>query len=624
MASQERVQGRPRVHSLQPGGQGVAVMGFGSDAQHNDRGHWFTPPWTTDSPAWQDIDQRLDENDLARRIRAVVLRLDLTELRRAYWGVGKPAFPPELMLMVVLYEMHRGQLHPGHWAKDCQMFDPVKWLAMGLQPSPSYFYSFRKRLGPQLRSWNQQTLDAALAEGQTKGDEASIDGTFVAALGSRHRLIKAKTLAQRVEALRAALAADCRAARARDQAGDTCRSWDRVVTTTTAVGVPATTDVSVEPRIEAVAAAGTSRAVARPPSWMAQTPAGRRRQLHRYRQAQDRLNELLAHHARRETHKSKPRRRSADQVRISPREPEAALGRDKLKTFRPLYDVHLASDLDTPLILDYQVHATTTDAGLFIPTVEALKQALGHEPQRALVDGIYATAANLAYGAEHGVTIYAPVDEKRAAAAVDGGAAPAKKPCQIPKEEFSWSAAEETYYCPEGHRLARTGSRVEKKEQDQEILVYQYRCPPQHCQACPKAPQCTPAPHKGRTITRSQHEDKVDALRQRMHTPEGEALYKKRGQTIEPRIGDLKAHRGLRCFASFGMALALIQVGLLVLVHNALYLTRPRKPLGEPAQSQAASLEAPCQPPATMPPATPRTWSPASAVPWPRPPNSRS
>ena len=138
---------------------------------------------------------------------------------------------------------------------------------------------------------------------------------------------------------------------------------------------------------------------------------------------------------------------------------------------------------------------------------------------------------------------------------------------------------------------------MEKKEQDQEILVYQYRCPPQHCQACPKAAQCTPAPHKGRTIARSQHEDKVEELRQRMHTPEGEALYKKRGQTIEPRIGDLKAHRGLRCFAGFGMALALIQVGLLVLVHNALCLT-PTSPTAERAGAKARRLsqDAPCQP----------------------------
>ena len=83
---------------------------------------------------------------------AAVLRLDLTELRRAYFGVGKRAFPPELMLMVVLYEMHSGQLHPGRWAKDCQFFDPIKWLAMGFEPSPAYFYSFRKRLGAHLRA----------------------------------------------------------------------------------------------------------------------------------------------------------------------------------------------------------------------------------------------------------------------------------------------------------------------------------------------------------------------------------------------------------------------------------------------------------------------------------------
>jgi hypothetical protein len=368
---------------------------------------------------------------------------------------------------------------------------------------------------------------------------------------------------------------------------------------------------------------------------MAKTPAGRRRQLHRFRQAQNRLNELLAHHAQRETHKSKRKRRRADQVRISPSEPEAALGRDKLKTFRPLYNVHLASDLDTPLILDYQVHATTTDAGLFIPTVRALKDTLGEEPKRALVDGIYATAANLAYGAEHGITIYAAVDEKTGAtavdqtpgsAAVDGRAAPAQKACQIPKDQFRWNGAEQTYYCPEGHRLVPNGCRAEKKEQDQQVLVYSYRCPPEHCLACPKAPQCTPAPQKGRTITRSEHEDKVEALRQRMQTPEGKALYKKRGQTIEPRIGDLKAHRGLRCFAGFGIVLALIQVGLLVLVHNALCLMKPRHQPQGPAHRPAPSLDTPAQPPAAippaaMPPAAPSALMPGSYAPLPRPPN---
>ncbi len=287
---------------------GVAVMGLGSDTRHHDHGHWLTPPWTTDSPAWQDIDQRLDENDLARRIRAVVLGLDLTELRRAYFGVGKRAFPPELMLMVVLYEMHSGQLHPVRWAKDCRWFDPVKWLAMGFEPSPSYFYSFRKRLGAPLRAWNQQVLDRALAEGWTKGDETSIDGTFVAALGSRHRLIKAKTLG-------ATCGDPPRGAGSRWPSGRSPSGGHRQPLRRGGhLHDPRRGHRNPGRQRRAPSGSGlgpgNSRGRVRPPYWMAKTPAGRRRQLYRYRQAQDRLNQLLTHHAQRETHKSKPKRRS--------------------------------------------------------------------------------------------------------------------------------------------------------------------------------------------------------------------------------------------------------------------------------------------------------------------------
>ena len=571
-------------------------MVFGTEANCKRQGIWRTPPWSADSRPWQDIDQRLEPNHLARQIRAFVLGLELKELRQAHLGVGKQALPPELMLMVVLYEMHRGQLHPCHWAKDCKFFEPVKWLAMGLQPSAAYFYSFRKRLGPYVKSWHEQIVNRALAEGWTKGAEASIDGTFIAALGSRHRLLKAKTLGQRLELLRQALAQDCRAARTGAPAA-AARGTDVPVATPSPAATPRLEATAAEPQAERAPAPGTRVHPARLPYWMATTSRGRGRQLHRFRQAQEHLGALLAHHAQHETRKAKRKRRRPEQVRICPSEPTAALGRDKLKTFRPLYNMQLASDLDTPLILDYGVHATTTDAGLFIPTVQALTQTLGQPPQRVLVDGIYATAANLAYCEEHGVTMYAPADDKPAPPRGDGKAAATPPASQIGKEQFRWDAAEKTYYCPEGHRLLQIGCKAEKREQDQEIQVYQYRCPPQHCQACPKAAQCTRAPHKGRTIKRSEHEDKVEALRQRMHTPDGEALYKKRGQTVEPRIGDLKAHRGLRCFAAFGLALALIQVGLLVLVHNGLYVGKARPQPPQQADQQeppaAASTHAP-------------------------------
>jgi transposase len=616
-----------------------------TDANRNGQVNWLTPPWTNHSEAWRDIDQRLGPDHLARQIHAFVLGLDLRELERSYLGVGKSALPPALMLMVVLYEMHTGQLSPCDWASACQFLDPVKWLAMGLQPSKSYCYTFRKRLGPILANFHQQIVVQALAEGWTNGKQTSIDGTFVAARGSRHRLMKAKTLTQRLQTLQQALKENGRAAR-RPAPAALLPNPSAPPAETPCVVSAAQANMPPSPSAEASGNLQPNATAAPAPYWMAKTPAGQRRQLHRYRQAQERLDELLAHHAKHETRKAKRKRRTAEQVRVCPSEPEAALGRDKLKTFRPLYNVQLVTDLDTPLILDYGVHATTTDAGLLIPTLQHLKQTLGQEPDDVLVDGIYATITNLAYGENHGVTLYAPAENRPgtgtktcpAAAADDKAATAAKtcpaaaddkagavaKTCQIAKDQFRWDAAEETYYCPQGHRLIQIGCTLEKREQEQEVKVYQYRCPAQHCTVCPKAAQCTSAPHKGRTIKRSEHEEKVEALRRRMQTPEGAALYKKRGQSVEPRIGDLKEHRGLTRFASFGLSLALIQVGLLVLIHNGLLLMKPRVQRRQKTEPGAPSVDTPAQPPTTQPGTM---WTAHEAPPLrvlPRPPTSAS
>jgi hypothetical protein len=570
--------------------QEVAVMVSGTEADRKREVIWRSPPWTEESAPWQAIERSLPADHLARRIRTFVLGLDLDELRRSYLGVGKRPFPPALLVMMILYEMHSGQLHPCRWAEDCKFADPVKWLMMGLQPSASSLYGFRQRLVPYVELWNQQLIQRALADGVTQADVVSDDGTFVAALGSRHRLLQAKTLAQRLGAVRQALAEDARAARAR-VAAPVARQQSVAAGRLAEGACPAQ-------RVAVPAGVVAERRVPSPrPYWMAKTSRGRRRQLYRYRQAQQRLDALLAQHGQRENRRAKRKRRRVEQVRICPTEPEAALGRDKLKTFRPLYNVQVISDTNTPLILGYGVHASNTDAGLFIPTMQGLNQSLGRLPKKVLVDGIYATAANLAYCDEHDVTLYAPVVDQAAGARkgpARPGAAPAK-PKQLGKEEFRWDAAAKTYYCPEGHELIQIGCQVEKRERDQEVKVYQYRCPPQHCRSCGRAAECTQAPDKGRTIKRSEHEEKVDALRQRMKTPEGEALYKKRSQSVEPRFGDLKAHRGLRCFTGFGMAMATLQVGLLVLVHNALYLLTACRVGGSGAVA-ASCPDASCQP----------------------------
>ena len=106
------------------------------------------------------------------------------------------------------------------------------------------------------------------------------------------------------------------------------------------------------------------------------------------------------------------------------------------------------------------------------------------------------------------------------------------------------------------------------------IVQFQYRCSPAHCQACPLQAQCTSNPEVGRTITRGEHDDLIEAHKARMETAEAKALYRLRKQAVELVTADLKGHRKFRRFSGRGLACARTEVGLLVLTHNLLALTK--------------------------------------------------
>ena len=158
----------------------------------------------------------------------------------------------------------------------------------------------------------------------------SLDGTAVAANASRHRLLNETTVEQRLTELEKACQAD-----AADQP---------------------------PPNV---------------PTWMAKNPDTREEQRRRYQRARERLVELHAVNNRQDP----KRRRKPEKIVVSASDPEAALGRDKYNVFRPLYNVQLVRDLDSPLCLGYQVFAQPTDAGTFGPMLERIANWTGVKPK---------------------------------------------------------------------------------------------------------------------------------------------------------------------------------------------------------------------------------------------------
>jgi hypothetical protein len=476
------------------------------------------PPWNEHSEPWHELDEKLPCDHLAREIRDAMTALDLTPLYQTYGGVGKAPHRPDLMLAVVLFELRRGQLKPSQWYRDTHENYPLWWLGFGIRPSRSCWYEFRDRTSSCLDTFNTRLLHQAVAEELTTAHRGALDGSAVAANASRRRLINHERLEQRLQQLE---------------------------------------DVSQDE--------AQSEAVEDLPGWMGKTPRGRRRQQDRYTQAQDQLTVLQ------EANEKRPasQRRAPDKVVVSPGDPEAPLGLDKDHVFRPLYTVQTVRDIDSPLILAYDVFAQASDAATLPPMLRRHHQLTGCTLKELLVDCGYITGMDLAECATQGVTLYGPWKE-------NDWSKP-KQPVVWSKDHFRWDGDLDAYVCPAGQLLKRTGCHKRVCSGGRQVMMETYRGDAQTCQTCPLREKCTTSKKSGRSVQRSEHEDLIQAHRAWMETAEAKRVYRLRGQTIEIVFADVKEHRGLRRFSGHGLARVRTEFALEVLLHNLLVVHRSLK-----------------------------------------------
>jgi transposase len=528
-------------------------------------------PLPDEHPDWLELDRQIPADHLVRRIRCLVQQLDLSWLFETYSGVGRSILPPDLLLAFVLFQTHRGRLSPAEWFTASRESIPARWLLRGLRPSRAVLYRFPGHLPPDLLDdLNRQVLLLAQAEGFTSAQHGALDGTFTAAYGSRHHLLTSAKLPSRLDLLVPVIAADDNSAKAAAvPPGQPC---------------PAAAEPSPAPPAQTVATAELAQ-----PYWMAATAAGRRRQYAAYAAAQRTLLQRQAEHDKKQVGKAKSRRRSAEGLVICPTEPEAALGRDKCKVFRPLYNNQVVQDIDSRFVLSYGVYARPTDCGLLPPMLERTQRLTGRKLTRVLADGIYASLKDARYCKENGVELYAPVGQaaKGQKRKRQGGAKGGKKEEKFGKEKFEWQEQPRGYRCPEGH-LLQLGRMKRKSREGEEVEVEEYRCDKGLCLKCPQARRCTDRPQTGRTVDRMVGQELLDEVAARMGSQEGKQLYKMRKQTVEPRQADTSEHRGLRRLPGYGLSRAQSQLGVIVLAGNGLELLQGRQRRKEAKAAEAA------------------------------------
>jgi transposase len=528
------------------------------------------PPWTTESPDWQRLDRKLDPDHRARQIsRLVDQELDLQPLFQSYSGRGSTPHRPDLLIKMLLYEHDRGITKPTQWHRDLRENEPLQWLLMGSVPSLTSLYEFRDRLGPFLPQLNSAVIRQAIAEGHTDAAQASLDGSTVAANASRHHLLNLEQLDRRIEQLERADSA--LASAPEPAAGET-----PIPSATTLIQTDATAPSGpCAPSPQAAPPSGDQVPAAEAqPGWMATTPRGRAQQRERYGEARQRLRRQHQENQRRR----KDKRKAAHQIRISATDFEACLGRDKYEVYRPLYNVQVMTDLKTDLILAYAVSPCATDSGQLTPLIELTEAATGRPLRDVLADSGYPSGEELAFCAARGTIIYSPWQENSFTAkkkAAKGA------PPLVPKEQFWWDAEKRQYVCPQGHRLSYAGKTSKQKNNGESVPLEVYQADVADCGGCPLRAQCVQSKSGARSVRRRPHEEYVEALRERMKSPEAKALYRQRCQTVERSYADQKEHRGLRKFSGRGQERAAVQAGLSILVHDLRTLDKLRSARNE-------------------------------------------
>lgn len=455
-------------------------------------------------------------------MEAFVDGCDLSALEQAYAGLGSAAYRPDLMLKVILLEVFEERRSPAQWSRDVRENEPLMWIGRGIRPSRTALYDFRDRLGETIQELHGRVVQQAIQEGLLDPREGVQDGTFTRAWASRHRTINLTVLQRRRAELQAAI------------------SQDESGSPPTAV-----------------------------PRWMAQTPAGRSQQSQRYQKAEETLKKRLVENARR----PKDKRLAENKVTVSTSDPQAPTGRDKEKVFCLLYTSQVIVEPNSLLVLAFDVFAQATDTGTLAPMLDQTAAVIGRQLDSVTADAAYATLLDLQECEQRSVELFAPVQENNFTAKKQAG----RTRDGIDRQQFPWLPDEQTYACPQGHRLKYKGKERKHRRGDQSVIEYRYQCSPDHCRGCPLAQRCVRNPAKGRIVKRLENQELLDAHRAKMATPEAQAQSKQRGEVVERTFADAKQHRGLRKLHGHGIHRARAEIGLAILAQTALTIHRLRE-----------------------------------------------
>lgn len=467
------------------------------------------------------IGEYLPKDSLARFVDDAVEAMDMSVFYEKVASEGNPSYNPEMMLKVIMYGYSQGITSSRKIEEKTQTDIGFIFLAGMQKPDHKTINEFRRRHKAELIKRVLATVKIGREVGMVKFGIISIDSKVMKANASSSRTLHSEEINE--AAINQSISEYMREADETDKAEDEKYGADK----------------RGDELPEAMRDAKTRKA--------------------KIREA------LRAIESEKQKEKGTERKITDSDARF-----QEGKGKQQISGYR----AQIAVDAESQIIVASEVTNEQNDYNQLIPMIEETKKNMkeieketaGTESEKeetkmkVLADCGYSSGPVLSKleNEKHKATVEVYMPDKIYQERENG-----KGISEYDKDNFKYNKEKDEYECPCGKRLKYKQTKRANSKAEQYVRVYQ--C--QDCARCEKRTDCTTS-SKGRIIKVSENDNLYKAMRKKLRTAAGRAIYGMRKTSVEPVIGNMSYNIGYTEFSLRGIDKVTAEYALMCAGHN--------------------------------------------------------
>jgi transposase len=451
----------------------------------------------------------LEEDHLVYLVDEMVENLDLKRFYDLTPGAGNPAYDPRLMLKILFFGYAIGVFSSRKLQQQCRENLAFIHLTRGQRPKFRAICEFRVRHQENIKGLFPQMLQIAQRLNILRIGRLILDSTKIKANAGAHRVIKA------------------------DKYEDILNSIDDYLK-------HAQTQDLKEDQLYGEESTGQ------------ELP----KELHSKSQRAQKLKEIIQ------------QARRGNLKYINTTDPEAKFIKDTATNkIKPSYNVQVALEADSGLIVTSQTTNTPDDHEHLVPLVKKAEENTGVKPEKVDADsGYYSNASVGALEKEH---IDTCIPDTNTASYIHRGkeVKSDKSSTRYTQDKFQYCPEEDVYICPQQKKLIYRG-----KNKLTHKTVKEYSCI-KTCSSCPEKAKCLTHPQaKHHTLAIDPEHKTLLLVQEKFKKEQYRQRYKQRASLIERVFGHFKKNLKFTQFLLRGKAKAHVEITLLCIGFNLLVM----------------------------------------------------